>query len=640
MKLNQFTIKQKLSLAMVLAVLASTILVGIISQNQARDVIENRLLKSELPATLKQIGNKIDKEISVMQAAAQQLATNRFITDYFEGEKTPEQEARLVQVLNDAKAQYDLFDSSVADRKTNRYWNQDGFLRQLSPTNNIDSWFFDYVKSGKTSMLNVFQEANGDIKLFINYQQLNGRGMSGLSKSIDEMGRFINQFQLEQTGFVYLTDASGHIRIHKDASKMGKASLTDIYGGNAARTLLNKAEFSVTEANINGQDTLVAASYISSMGWYVVAEIPKEEAFAGLNQAQYQIMVWTLGIAVLFIFVAIALASSVTRPIENLAAVFKDLGEGEGDLRHRIDVEGKDEIAQLSEGFNSFISKIHNSVREVAETGNSLRGAAEAVASQAQLTLDNSHSQRDRTIQVVTAINEMGATVNEIAGNAAQAADAAHNAESETQNGQDVVGQARNSINQLSNDVTQVSEVIESLANNTQAIGSILDTIRGISEQTNLLALNAAIEAARAGEQGRGFAVVADEVRSLASRTSDSTDEIQNMINRLQEEASNAVSAMQQSRQLTSDGVSAADEASGALVSIAERITLISDMNTQVATATEEQSTVVNDINCNIEEINETTQRTADTAAQLADSSQELRALSQRLDSMVGTFKL
>ncbi|MCG7584728.1 methyl-accepting chemotaxis protein, partial [Photobacterium sp. OFAV2-7] len=456
----------------------------------------------------------------------------------------------------------------------------------------------------------------------------------------DEMVRFINQFKLEQTGYVYLTDASGMVRLHKDKSKMGGSDLNQLYGTKASRQLLNKDDFNVAEATINGSDTLIATSYIPSMEWYVVAELPKEEAFAGLNQARNQIMVWTAAIAAVFVLMAIWLGSNITRPIERLAAVFKDLGEGEGDLRHRIDIKGKDEIAQLSEGFNTFIGKIHYSVREVAETGNSLRSAAESVASQAQLTLDNSHTQRDRTIQVVTAINQMGATVNEIAGNAAQAADAAHNAESETQNGQAVVGKARDSISQLSNDVSNVSEVIESLANNTQAIGSILDVIRGISEQTNLLALNAAIEAARAGEQGRGFAVVADEVRSLASRTADSTDEIQTMINRLQEEASNAVNAIVQSRQLTSDGVSAADEASGALVSIADRITLISDMNTQVATATEEQSTVVNDINCNIEEINETTQRTADTATELAHSSQELRELSKRLDDMVGTFKL
>jgi len=638
MKFNQLTIKQKLIMAMILAVLASTVLVGAIGQNQARNVVESRLLESELPATLMQIRNNIDKEVSLLQSAAQQLATNRFITDMYKENKRPVQEEKLIQQLNDIRTQYNLFDASVADRTTGNYWNQNGFLRRLNQQQ--DGWFFGFTNSSNAKMLNVFQEANGEVKLFVNYQQLNGRGMAGLSKSMDEMVRFINQFKLEQTGYVYLTDANGMVRLHKDQSKMGSSDLSKLYGTDVSRQLLNKNDFNVAESNINGSDTLIATSYIPSMEWYVVAELPKEEAFAGLNQARNQIMVWTAGIAAVFVLLAIWLGSNITRPIERLAVVFKDLGEGEGDLRHRIDIKGKDEIAQLSEGFNSFIGKIHYSVKEVAETGNSLRSAAESVASQAQLTLDNSHSQRDRTIQVVTAINQMGATVNEIAGNAAQAAEAAHNAESETQNGQAVVGQARDSISQLSNDVSNVSEVIESLANNTQAIGSILDVIRGISEQTNLLALNAAIEAARAGEQGRGFAVVADEVRSLASRTADSTDEIQNMINRLQEEASNAVNAIVQSRQLTSNGVSAADEASGALVSIADRITLISDMNTQVATATEEQSTVVNDINCNIEEINETTQRTADTATELAHSSQELRELSKRLDSMVGTFRL
>lgn len=637
MNLNHLSIKKKLILAMISAVLFSTALVGILSQQQARKVIETRLLESEIPATLLQIRNQIDKEVSLLQAAAQQLATNPLVIDSLTA-TLPQDNTQLVTLLNEIKQQYHLFDASIADRNTGNYWNQNGFLRQLN--HQQDSWFYNFVRSGNAKMLNVFREANGDVKLFVNYQQLNGKGLAGLSKSLDEMVQFINQFKLEQTGFVYLVDDKGIVRIHNDNQLMGKASLTDLYGSKVANQLLKRGKIEIVDLDLAGQENLVASSYIPTMNWYVIAQLPKNEAFASLNHARNQILIWTAIIALGFTALAIWLASSITRPIARLAEMFKDLGEGEGDLRHRLDIQGNDEIAQLSQGFNGFISKIHNSVKEVAETGNALRHASQSVAEQAQTTLDNSQSQRDRTIQVVTAINEMGATVNEIAGNAAQAADATHLAETEAQSGQQVVGQARETISQLSHDVAQVSEVIESLAHNTQAIGSILDVIRGISEQTNLLALNAAIEAARAGEQGRGFAVVADEVRSLASRTAASTDEIQTMINRLQQEASNAVAAIEQSRLLSSNGVSASDEASSALISIAERITLIADMNTQVATATEEQSTVVNDINCNIEVINETTQRTATTAEDLAQASLELQQLSHRLEVMVGSFKL
>jgi len=623
---------------MISAVITATLLVGFVSQNLAKDVIETRLTTSELPAKLMQIRNQVDKEISSLQQAAQQLASNQFMLELLQTERTPAQEAQLVQVLNDVKSQYQLIDASFANRKTGDYWNQNGFLRQLNQQQ--DSWFFDFINSNQQQSVSVFRESNGEMKLFINYQQRSGQGMSGLSKSLDEMVDFINQFKLEQTGFVYLVDAAGMIRLHNDNAIMGKTSLVQQYDSKVATTLLQKTAFNLADTTISGHDTLIASSYIPSMDWYVIAELPTEEAFASLAQANNKIMLWTFVIALAFTFIAIWLGNNITRPIQRIADVFAELGNGDGDLRQRIDIQGHDEIAQLSLGFNSFITKIHDSMQEVSRTGEALQEAAAEVAGQAQITLDNSHNQRDRTFLVVTAINEMGATVNEIANNASAAAVEAQNAEAETRDGQHVVTQASSVINQLAGDVDEVSQVIDSLANNTQAIGGILEVISSISAQTNLLALNAAIEAARAGEQGRGFAVVADEVRNLASRTDQSTNEIQTMIDNLQNEASSAVAAMLKSRELTTQGTIATTDTSTALVSIGERIGHISDMNTQVATATEEQSTVVNEINQNIVEINDITQCTADTAEGLAKSSHALRDLSMRLGDMVGVFKL
>lgn len=220
MNLNHLSIKKKLILAMISAVLFSTTLVGILSQQQARKVIETRLLESEIPATLLQIRNQIDKEVSLLQAAAQQLATNPLVIDSLTA-TLPQDNTQIVTLLNEIKQQYHLFDASIADRNTGNYWNQDGFLRQLN--HQQDSWFYNFVRSGNAKMLNVFREANGDVKLFVNYQQLNGKGLAGLSKSLDEMVQFINQFKLEQTGFVYLVDDKGIVRIHHDNQLMGKA---------------------------------------------------------------------------------------------------------------------------------------------------------------------------------------------------------------------------------------------------------------------------------------------------------------------------------------------------------------------------------------------------------------------------------
>lgn len=636
-QLNSMSIKKKVVIGITFAVLASTIIVGVMAQRQAREVLEHRLIDIELPTMLEQISSQIDREVSQLLYSAEQLANNEFIKQAVQQTDLDDAtEAMLVKQLNNVRSQYSLNDASVANRKTAYYWNQNGFLRQLNQQQ--DGWFFGFTQSGQQTMVSMFQEASGEVKMFANYQNVSGDTMSGLSKSMDDMVNLLNGFKIEDTGFVFLTNSKGDVQIHQRKDK-GRSSLTQLYGSQASQ-LLNRGSFNLITATYEGQEVFVASAYVKSMDWFVIGSVPVAEVFADLTAVAQKMLITTLVVAAIFIFMGIFLANSIANPIKQIAQRFTDLGKGDGDLSQRIEVKGNDEIAQLSTGFNGFIEKIHQSMKEVASTSSALQSAAESVSEKSNRTHNNSQEQRDQTIQVVAAINQMGATISEIASNAATAAETANQASGNTDEGRAVVNKAKDAISRLAADIENTGKVVEQLASTTQDIGSILDVIRDISDQTNLLALNAAIEAARAGEQGRGFAVVADEVRNLASRTASSTDEIQKMINQLQNDAKDAVTAMASGKVVTQEGVSASDEAVNVLVNISDRIHDISDRNTQVATATEEQSTVVHTINQNIEEINSINEVTTSTAEELAEASQELRDLSGRLDKMVGSFKL
>ncbi|MBC5830571.1 methyl-accepting chemotaxis protein [Vibrio metschnikovii] len=634
---KNMTIKSKVVLGMTLAVLASTTILGLMAQHQARQTLEHRLVDIELPTMLHRIAEQIDRDVSTLLQASQQIANNVFIQEVIATtDRNAEQEAQLVLQLNNIRQQYRLDDASVANRETAFYWNQNGFLRQLNRQQ--DGWFFGFTDSQQPTMVSMFREPTGEVKLFANYQIVNGISMSGLSKSMDDMVRLLTSFKIEQTGFVYLANAQGEIQVHHQNDKHQR-SLTHIYGPQAS-SLLNKSTFNLMTAQDSGEEVFVASLYIPSMDWFVVASVPVREVFADLNSMGQRMILLTLMVAGGFIVVGIILANSIAKPIRQIAQRFTDLGQGDGDLSQRIEIEGTDEIAQLSQGFNGFIDKIHQSMKEVSATSRALHHAAANVSNKSQTTFDNSQHQREQTVQVVTAMNQMGSTISEIAANAATAAETANEAATSTLQGKKVITQAKDTIDRLAIDMTNTGEVVGELAKKTQDIGSILDVIREISEQTNLLALNAAIEAARAGDQGRGFAVVADEVRNLASRTASSTEEIQTMIHQLQADAKEAVQAMEMGQSISTEGVEFTQSAAQELETILLKIRDITDRNTQVATATEEQSTVVYTINSNVEEINVVNEKTTVTAEQLAQASQELSDLSQRLDSMVSNFKL
>ena len=610
-------------------------LIGITSLYSSEDIIEQRMIESELPGKLQTISNHIGGEINMLIGAAEQLSSNEFILQWAE---TNNSDALLLKELNRLVEQYDLATASWANRNTAQYWNQDAFLRVLK-NDEADGWFFAFKESRKPYSISIYQESVNDVKMFINHQQVNGKGLAGLAKSITDMQKLLQQFKIEQTGFVFIADKSGLIQLHKDSNKVAKANIDSVYGSNISNQILSSNGFKLKEIDLDGQATLVAATPIENTDLFIVAQVPKSEVFASVSTLQWQIFTFTLIIALIASLISYLLARSLSSPLFKMGELFSRLGSGDANLAYRLPESSQAELNNLSAGFNQFISKIEVAIGQVATESHDIKRSSDHVFEQAKRNSQAIDSQKEQTISVAAAINQMGATVQEIAQSAANAAKLTDSSRENTMQSHNQVMQSQATISALASDIDGITEQVSLLSKKTVDIASIIDAIRSISEQTNLLALNAAIESARAGEHGRGFAVVADEVRALANRTSQSTNEIQSMIEELTQISDDVVKDISQSKDKAQQSVGAMQNSVELLDVISETSNQINDMATLIATATEQQSNVVADVGRNIEQISEISDNAMSEQMNTEQAIRDLASSAQTLDALVATFE-
>jgi methyl-accepting chemotaxis protein len=385
--------------------------------------------------------------------------------------------------------------------------------------------------------------------------------------------------------------------------------------------------------------------------WGVLVGVPQEVLLAPVTTLQKELdaqgvqstaleLLLGGGSALLGLLLIWYTAQRITRPLQVLTRVMEDISLGEGDLTRRLAVQSRDEIGQLATAFNRFVERIHQSIREVSSAALGVNEGARRVLEASNSSLSNFDDQSTRTNSVAAAINQLGAAAQEIAHNASDASQQASAARQQAEDGRQVVERTIEVMNELSGKISASCANIEVLNHKTVNIGQILEVIKGISQQTNLLALNAAIEAARAGEAGRGFAVVADEVRSLAGRTQTSALEIQQMIEELQVGARDSVTTMTESQQHSEESVTIANLAGTRLGSVTQRIGEIDNVNQSVAAATEEQTAVVEALNVDITQINTLNLQGVENLQATLRACTELEQQAARLNQLVGSFRI
>ncbi|MEZ8059613.1 methyl-accepting chemotaxis protein [Vibrio splendidus] len=506
-------------------------------------------------------------------------------------------------------------------------------------------WYQEANAAGKQIITTAYQDAITKALLVTIAEPVrhSGKlvGVVGADVLIDQLVNDVISLDVGDNAYAMLIDASdGTFLAHPD-SALSLKPVSQLSNDISMPIIENAVRTgSIEIIKERGAEKLLYFTKVPNTNWIFAVQMDKATEEANHSTLLTQLITTAVIITLIVIVLVSWLVSFLFRDLNRVSAALEEIASGEGDLTQRLEPKSDDEIGKLAENFNRFVGNMHTMVIKLSEVSAALGNQARQTASQAEERSARIQMQQDEINMVATAVNEMAAATQEIAGNADHTAQNSSEAVGACEHGTGQVTQTQSSIQNLAQEVQIATNVILELEEHGNSINAILSNIQGIAEQTNLLALNAAIEAARAGEQGRGFAVVADEVRVLSQRTHGSTQEIQQTIELLQGTTGKAVSIMNDSRSLAETSVDDANSAAASLTQIHAAVERISDMATQIASAAEEQASVTSEITRNTEGIRDVSNELADEAHQAAEQAAQLSELSHELESEISRFKL